>query len=93
MNTKEKSDMKKNYINNMIKNMPVLRAATSMTQAQLAEKVGVSRQTIVAIETRKRPLSWYVYLAIVCVFLQYEDSKKLFENLDLFDRKFLISIE
>ena len=60
-----------------------------MTQAELAEKVGVSRQTIVAIETKKRPMPWSLYLALVCVFEQYEDSKKLFDSFELFDGGFV----
>ena len=67
MNRKEKVAMQDEYMDTLIKNLPVLRAATSMTQAQLAEKVGVSRQTIVAIETRKRPMPWSLYLATILV--------------------------
>lgn len=81
--------MQSEYIDAMIKNLPVLRAATNMTQAQLAEKLGISRQTIVAIETRKRPMPWSLYLAIVCVFQQYDDSKKFMENFNLFNRELL----
>ena len=73
----------------LIKNLPVLRATINMTQAQLAEKVGVSRQTIVAIETRKRLMSLTLYLAIVCVFQNHDDSKKMIGNLSLFDESLI----
>ncbi len=75
MKKKETVAMQNEYIDKFIKNLPVLRAATNMTQAHLADKVGVSRQTIVAIETRKRPLPWTLYLAMVCVFQNNENSK------------------
>jgi len=81
--------MQNEYIDVLIKNLPVLRAATSMTQAQLAEKIGVSRQTIVSIETRKRPLPWSLYLAIICVFQQYEESEILLKSFKLFDAEFI----
>jgi len=81
--------MQNEYIDSMIKNMPVLRAATNMTQVQLAEKVGVSRQTIVAIETRKRPMSWSLYLAAVFVFEQYEESNNLIGKLELCSSEFI----
>lgn len=89
MKKKETVAMQDEYIDALIKNLPVLRAATNMTQAQLADKVGVSRQTIVAIETRKRPMPWTLYLALLFVFVQYEDSKMLISNLDLFDNIFI----
>ncbi len=37
----------------MKNNLRVYRALTNMTQAELAEKIGVSRQTIICIETEK----------------------------------------
>ena len=82
--------MQDEFIDIMIKNLPVLRASANMTQAQLAEKTGVSRQTIVSIENRKRPLPWTLYLAIVCVFEQYEGSKTLLIKLNLFSSEFIV---
>ena len=80
------------YVNAMINNLPILRAAATLTQATLAEKVAVSRQTIVAIETRKRPMPWSLYLALVCVFEQYEKSKKILDSFELFDGDFIKEI-
>jgi DNA-binding XRE family transcriptional regulator len=33
----------------------------------MAKKIGISRQTIVALETKKRPMPWSLYLTLVCV--------------------------
>lgn len=76
--------MQNEYIERMVKNLPVLRAVVDLTQAQFGEKLGVSRQTIVAIENGKSPLTWSLYLAMVCVFNQYVESKSLLEKLELF---------
>jgi len=81
--------MQNEYIERMVKNLPVLRAAIDITQMQLGEKVGVSRQTIVAIENRKSPLNWTLYLAMVCVFQQYEEPKKFLESFKIFDKGFI----
>ena len=86
---KSAGSMKDEYIQQMIKNLPILRISVKFTQAQLGKKVGVSRQTIVAIENGKRPLPWSLYLAMVLVFMQNEDSKKLMESFDLFDSDFI----
>ena len=84
--------MQDEYISRMVKNLPVLRAAVGLTQEQLGSKVGVSRQTIVAIENQKNPLTWSLYLAVVCVFEQYEESKELVEKLKIFTSNSIIDI-
>lgn len=66
-------------IANMVNNLPLLRMKSGFTQEKLAEMIGVSRQTLVAIENRKRPMSWNVFLACLLVFNQNDDTKKLLE--------------
>lgn len=80
--------MQNEYIERMIKKLPVLRTAINLTQEQL----GVSRQTIVAIENEKSPLSWSLYLAFVLLFQQYEESNILLNSFELFDKAFLQKI-
>ena len=52
----------------MKNNIRVERAIKRMTQAQLAELIGVSRQTIVAIESEKYVPSTVLSLKIARVF-------------------------
>ena len=52
----------------MKNNVRVERAIKRMTQAQLAELIGVSRQTIVAIESEKYVPSTVLSLKIARVF-------------------------
>jgi len=82
--------MQDKYIDRMVKNLPVLRAAIGLTQEQLGAKIGVSRQTIVAIENEKSSLSWSLYLAMACVFGQYDETKVLLDKLDLFSAEFVV---
>jgi putative transcriptional regulator len=49
-------------------NLPELRAERGWTQAQLAEKLGVSRQTIIAIETGRYDPSLPLAFSIAEVF-------------------------
>ena len=59
----------------------VERAIKRMTQAQLAELIGVSRQTIVAIESEKYVPSTVLSLKIVRVFdKRVDDIFKLEEG-------------
>jgi putative transcriptional regulator len=52
-------------MNNMLKD---LRAQNGMTQADLAERLGVSRQTIIAIESGRYDPSLPLAFAIARVF-------------------------
>ena len=58
----------------MKNNIRVERAIKRMTQAQLAELIGVSRQTIVAIESEKYVPSTVLTLKIARVFNKRVDD-------------------
>lgn len=77
------------YLEKMTKYLPVLRAALKISQRELAEKIGVTRQSMMNIETRRSPLQWPTYLAMVFLFQQNEDTKKLLYSLELFDDKMI----
>jgi len=92
MNKEERKNIQSEYMDKMVGYLPTLRSVAKLTQNQLAKKLGVARSTMVAIESRSRPLQWHMYLAMVLVFMQNEDSKKLLESFELFDDKFLQDI-
>lgn len=61
-------------------NLKVLRAMNNLTQEQLADKIGVSRQTVVAIESNKYLPSLGLALKIAKLFkVKVED---IFTNED-----------
>jgi len=92
MDQREAGAMQGEYIERMVKNLPTLRTSVGLTQAQLGKKVGMSRQSIVAIENGKRPVPWSLYLAMVLVFMQNDNSKKLMESFELYDEEFIQKI-
>ena len=55
-------------INTMVTELPVLRARIGASQADISEKIGISRQTYNAIENGKKKLNWTVFLALFAVF-------------------------
>lgn len=83
MNLMEKID-KDELINKFIFGLPVLRARIGMTQDEIGEIVGISRQTYSSIETRKRKLSWTTYRSLLFVFYFDSDTRESIENADLF---------
>ena len=50
------------------KGLPTLRAMCNLTQKNLGDLVGVSRQTITNIESGKSKMKWTLFLALMPVF-------------------------
>jgi DNA-binding XRE family transcriptional regulator len=71
------NNQKKTLIENLTKNLPVLRAKLGINQAELAEKIGITRQTLTAIESGKRDMTWVTFVALTLLFMQSEDTKAL----------------
>lgn len=78
-------DIDKNaLIANMTDNLMVLRNKLRLTQVDLAGKVGISRQTLVNIENKKRDMAWNTFVALVCVFRENESTSGLLEHFDIY---------
>lgn len=75
---------KEMLINNMTENLPVLRARLNMTQEDLANKIGLSRGTIISIENNKRPMTWATFMSMILLFSHNERTSKLLEVMDIF---------
>lgn len=71
-------------IENMTENLPVLRAKLNMTQEDLANKIGLSRGTIISIENNKRTMTWSTFMSLVLLFSYNERTNKLLEVMDIF---------
>ncbi len=75
-------------IKNMAENLPVLRTRLHLTQSELAAKLGISRQTVIALESGKRPMTWSTFLSLVFIFSKYEETQKLLGVLDIYPQEF-----
>jgi len=93
MNKEERKTIQRQYMDRLIDHLPTLRSAAKLTQNQFAKKLGVVRSTVVVAESRGRQLQWHMYLAMVYVFRQYEDSNKLIDSFEIFDEKFFHEIK
>lgn len=56
--------------------LPYLRKELGVSQTELANKVGVSRQMISLIERQLQPMTWTLFLAIVFFFKCNNDFDK-----------------
>lgn len=69
--------LRNNIVELLRKELPVLRAKARISQEDIAEKIGISRQTYSSIETGKREMSWTTFLALIAYFQNNESTKKM----------------
>jgi len=79
---KASNSSKKRLISSLTYDLPVLRARLGISQAELAERIGVSRQTYNNIETGKKEMTWTTCLALVAVFQNTPETKKMLSNIE-----------
>ena len=87
------NDQKRILTEKLTKNLPALRAKLGVNQAELAERIGVARQTLTAIESGKRDMTWVTFVALTLLFMQNEDTKVLMPIIDVYteDLEFFFS--
>ena len=78
---------KNKLIELLTEELPSLRAKIGITQAELCEIVGISRQTYSSIETRKRKMSWNIYLSLILFFTHSEKTEPVIDNIGAFPDK------
>lgn len=61
----------------MASNLSTLRAKANMTQDELADRLGLSRQTISAIENEKRDMLWSTFSVLILFFARNNEIKQL----------------
>lgn len=67
-------------INEVSKNFSEIRKETKLTQDEMANVLGVSKNTILNAEKSDRPLSWAVVMAATLLFSQTETMKKIIKG-------------
>lgn len=68
----------------MTQKLPVLRTMLQISQAELAELLGIGRQTLVAFETGKRKMTWNTFLSLMFVFTQKKETRDLLSILGIY---------
>ena len=89
MSNINRDSARREVINTMTEALPILRATLGISQADLSEYIGVSRQTYCAIEQRKRDMSWSNFLTLFSFFFANEKTKSLMNSRKEFLRKVL----
>ena len=61
----------------MASNLPTLRMKANLSQEELADRLGFTRQTFSAIEGKKRNMQWSTFSALVLFLSKDEEISKL----------------
>lgn len=77
-------EYKKISIEILYDNLAPLRAKLGITQEQLANIIGVSRQTYYSIENGTREMTWTTYLAIVFFFNSVKSTSEMLKELRVY---------
>ena len=85
MTLDEKS--KKMYCEALAENLPVFRAKLGVSQEELANRIGLSRNMLACIETKKKEMSWITFVALALLFLKNEDTAPIFKSLNIYDEE------
>ena len=81
---------KDNFIAALSPNLTVLRTKAEISQEELANLIGVSRQTYSSIERKVRKMSWSTYLSLVLFYDHNEKTHKMIRQLSIFPRELFI---
>lgn len=60
--------------------LPILRAAIGISQGEIAEYIGVSRQTYCALEIGKRQMNWNTFLSLFLFFISNSETNNLLKT-------------
>lgn len=78
------------FIENLTPNLPALRTQADISQGELANLLGISRQTYSAIERKARKMSWNTYLSLILFFDHNKKTHKMLRMLALFPRELVV---
>lgn len=57
--------------------LPVFRARLRLSQEELSELLGITRQSYNALETKTRPMKWRTCMAMIAFFMEQPKTRKM----------------
>ena len=84
------SDAEKDaFIATLTPNLPALRTQAEISQEELANLLGISRQTYSAVERKNRKMSWNTYLSLILFFDHNKKTHNMLRMLGLFPKELI----
>lgn len=81
---------KDRFIATLTPHLAILRTQGGVSQEELANLIGISRQTYSAIERKIRKMSWNTYLSLVLFYDHNQKTHQLMRHLSLFPTELII---
>lgn len=81
---------KDSFITAFTPHLIILRTQADVSQEELANLIGVSRQTYSAIERKVRKMSWNTYLSLVLFYDHNQRTHQLMRQLSLFPTEIIL---
>lgn len=81
---------KDSFIETLTPHLAILRTQAEVSQEELANLIGVSRQTYSAIERKIRKMSWNTYLSLVLFYDHNQKTHQLLRHLSLFPTELVV---
>ena len=75
---------KEELIDKLSEDLLILRTKTSMSQEEIANAIGISRQTYSAIEAGKKRMTWGTYLALIMMFDYNPKTHEIIRQINIF---------
>ena len=85
MSQDEKEKFKTAYIDKLAENLSMLRAKAGVTQGDVADRIGIARQTYSAIECGRSKMSWNTFMSLIFFFKENKKTKDVIELLGIYD--------
>ena len=80
------------YIDALKEYLPALRVKADISQTELCNIIGVSRQTYSAIETGKKRMMWPTYLALVLFFDSIRETREMLRSSSAYPQDLLLRL-
>lgn len=82
--TKISNKEKEKFVSALTQELIPLRTKAGISQEELAELIGVSRQTYGSIERRTRRMTWNTYLSLIMFFDYNKKTHQMIRNIGAF---------
>lgn len=87
-----KEEEKDRYIDTLKDNLTALRVKAGISQVDLCNIIGVSRQTYSAIETGRKRMMWPTYLTLIYFFDSISETREMLRASSVYPKELLYRI-
>ena len=82
-------DEKSILVNELSSELPLLRTRADISQEELANLIGISRQTYGAIERKTKKMSWSTYLSLILFYDYNIKTHEMIRNMKAFPQNLI----